>query len=54
MKRGSDISDDESAYELILKDKEKLLSLTTRFVLFSPIPPCGRAGIIRMFSRSAR
>ncbi len=27
MKRGSDISDDESAYELILKDKEKLLSL---------------------------
>ena len=26
MKRGSDISDDESAYELILKDKEKLLS----------------------------
>jgi type III restriction enzyme len=27
LKRGSDISDDESAYELILKDKEKLLSL---------------------------
>lgn len=27
IKRGSDISDDESAYELILKDKEKLLSL---------------------------
>ena len=26
-KRGSDISDDESAYELILKDKERLLSL---------------------------
>ena len=26
-KRGSDISDDESAYDLILKDKEKLLSL---------------------------
>ena len=26
MKRGSDINDDESAYELILKDKEKLLS----------------------------
>ncbi|MBT8968717.1 restriction endonuclease subunit R, partial [Lactobacillus delbrueckii subsp. bulgaricus] len=26
IKRGSDISDDESAYELILKDKEKLLS----------------------------
>jgi type III restriction enzyme len=26
LKRGSDISDDESAYELILKDKEKLLS----------------------------
>lgn len=27
VKRGSDISDDESAYDLILKDKEKLLSL---------------------------
>ena len=27
LKRGSDISDDESAYELILKDKERLLSL---------------------------
>ena len=27
IKRGSDVSDDESAYELILKDKEKLLSL---------------------------
>lgn len=27
LKRGRDISDDESAYELILKDKEKLLSL---------------------------
>ena len=26
IKRGSDISDDESAYELILKDKERLLS----------------------------
>lgn len=26
-KRGSDLSDDESAYELILKDKERLLSL---------------------------
>jgi len=27
LKHGTDISDDESAYELILKDKEKLLSL---------------------------
>lgn len=27
LKRGTDISDDESAYELILKDKERLLSL---------------------------
>ncbi|MGN8773607.1 type III restriction-modification system endonuclease [Candidatus Weimeria sp. HCP3S3_B5] len=27
LKRGTNISDDESAYELILKDKEKLLSL---------------------------
>ena len=27
VKRGTDISDDESAYELILKDKERLLSL---------------------------
>lgn len=27
IKRGTDVSDDESAYELILKDKERLLSL---------------------------
>ena len=35
LKRGTDISDDESAYELILKDKEKLLSLDNpvRFIL---------------------
>lgn len=34
IKRGSDISDDESAYDLILKDKERLLSLEepTRFI----------------------
>ncbi|MCH3951834.1 MAG: DEAD/DEAH box helicase family protein [Acidaminococcus sp.] len=34
VKRGSDISDDESAYELILKDKEKLLSFDSpvRFI----------------------
>lgn len=34
IKRGSDISDDESAYELILKDKEKLLSFDSpvRFI----------------------
>ena len=34
LKRGSDISDDESAYELILKDKEKLLSFDSpvRFI----------------------
>lgn len=33
-KRGSDISDDESAYDLILKDKERLLSFDepTRFI----------------------
>jgi type III restriction enzyme len=33
-KRGSDISDDESSYELILKDKERLLSFEepTRFI----------------------
>lgn len=33
-KRGSDISDDESAYDLILKDKERLLSFEepTRFI----------------------
>ena len=34
LKRGTDISDDESAYDLILKDKEKLLSFDTpvRFI----------------------
>lgn len=34
LKRGTDISDDESAYDLILKDKEKLLSLenSVRFI----------------------
>ena len=34
LKRGTDISDDESAYDLILKDKEKLLSFNTsvRFI----------------------
>lgn len=34
IKRGSDISDDENAYDLILKDKERLLSLEepTRFI----------------------
>lgn len=34
VKRGSDISDDESAYDLILKNKEKLLSFEepTRFI----------------------
>lgn len=34
IKRGTDISDDESAYDLILKDKETLLSLDekTRFI----------------------
>src|SRR5574344_1503621 len=33
-KRGTDISDDESAYDLILKDKERLLSFEepTRFI----------------------
>lgn len=34
LKRGSDISDDESAYDLIMKDKEKLLSFDSpvRFI----------------------
>ncbi len=34
LKRGSDISDDESSYDLILKDKERLLSFEepTRFI----------------------
>ena len=34
IKRGSDISDDENAYDLILKDKERLLSFEekTRFI----------------------
>ncbi|MCD5552527.1 DEAD/DEAH box helicase family protein, partial [Lactobacillus delbrueckii subsp. lactis] len=37
IKRGSDISDDESAYELILKDKEKLLSFDNpvRFIFYN-------------------
>ena len=63
-KRGSDESDDISAYDLILKDKERLLSFNNpvRFIfshsalpcgLFSHTPLCEKAGTIRMCSRFA-
>lgn len=48
IKRGSDISDDESAYELILKDKEKLLSFDNQQAAGSgPWPPNLRESIRR-------
>lgn len=45
VKRGSDMSDDISAYDLILKNKERLLSFEepTRFI-FSHSCPAGRLG----------
>ena len=49
-------SDDVSAYELIMKNKELLLDRDparspVRFLF--PIPPCGKAGTTRMCSRYA-
>lgn len=51
VKRDSEFSDDISAYDLILKNKERLLSFDepTRFI-FS-IQHCVKAGIIRMYFR---
>ena len=46
-------TDDVDAYDLILKDKERLLSLRNRFVLFSPTPLCAKVGIIPMSLLSA-
>lgn len=54
LKRGSEFSDDISAYDLILKNKERLLSSKSRRVSSSRTPHCARAGIIRMYSKSAR
>ena len=44
-------SDDVDAYDLILKDKERLLSFEEpiRFIFF-PTPRCGKAGTIPMYS----
>ena len=49
----SDISDDISAYDLILKNKERLLSFDepTRFIFSHPLS--ARVGTTRMYSRSA-
>lgn len=52
--RGGEGSDDESAYDLILRDKERLLSfLTSRAASSSPTPPWQRAGTTPTSSRSA-
>ena len=52
--RKTQTSDDTDAYDLIMRDKERLLSLTSRCGLSSRTRPCTRAGITRMCSRSAR
>lgn len=52
--RGGEGSDDESAFDLILRDKERLLSfLTSRAASSSPTPPWQRAGTTPTSSRSA-
>ena len=53
VKRGTDLSDDISAYDLILKNKERLLSLRSLPGLSSPTLLCGKVGTTRMCSRSA-
>ncbi len=53
VKRGSDMSDDISAYDLILKNKERLLSFESRPGSSSPTLLCARVGTTRMCSRSA-
>lgn len=52
IKRGSDQSDDISAYDLILKNKERLLSFDNRFVLSFLILPYVKGGITRMYFKS--
>ena len=54
VKRGSEDSDDISAYDLILKNKERLLSFDEPRGSSSAIPPSARVGTIPMCSRSAR
>ena len=51
VKRGTDMSDDISAYDLILKNKERLLSFEepTRFIFSHSA--CGKDGTTRMCSR---
>lgn len=50
IKRGTDkgLSDDVTAYDLILKDKEAFCRWRNPYVLFFPTRHCGKAGIIPM------
>jgi len=43
------LSDDETAYDLIMKNKERLLSFEEPTVLSFLTPHCAKAGIIQMF-----
>lgn len=45
---------DEGAYNLIMRDKERLLTLDEPLRFSSPTPRCARAGTTRTSSRSAR
>lgn len=53
VKRGSDMSDDISAYDLILKIRNVCCPLKSRPGSSSPTLPCGKAGITQMCSKSA-
>jgi type III restriction enzyme len=53
MGRGEDTSNDISAYDLILKNKERLLSFDEPTRLYFPILLCAKDGIILMYSRFA-
>lgn len=54
LKRGSEFSDDISAYDLILKTRSGCCPLTSRQGLSSPIPLCVKVGITQMYSRFVR
>lgn len=53
LKRGSEFSDDISAYDLILKTRNDCFPLTSQHGLFSPTLHCVKDGITRMCSKSA-
>lgn len=53
LKRGSEFSDDISAYDLILKTRNGCFLLTSQHGLSSPTPHCVKDGITRMCSKSA-